>query len=189
MPPLEWRPSLPSEQDLEILSRKLNQLKLAYDQYFLGSRPREPSALRDEIQKAVLVYSNEPMQNTAVRFKFSSINSRYQCFKRQWTETLRKMEDGTYERHRFRAKLHERQVDSAPVAAQSAPSNAGDIYDAYLEARRSCGQPIERLSPAKLDSILDKQRVAIRKRFGDCEVKFRVVVEDGKAKLKARRSA
>jgi hypothetical protein len=178
---------VPTEQDLEILSRKLNQLKLAYDQYFLGSRPREPIQLRDEIQKTVIVYSNQSLQNTALRFKFSSINSRYQACKRQWTETLRKIEHGTYERHRFRAKLHERDPDPTP-AISTPPSDRTEIYDSYLEARRSCGQPVERLSPKKLDAILDNQRSALRERFGDCDVSFRVVVEDGKAKLKARRA-
>ena len=70
-----------------------------------------------------------------------------------------------------------------------APSDRREIYDSYIEARRSCGQPVERLSPAKLDAILDKQKAALQEQFGDCEVKFRVVVEDGKAKLKARRTA
>jgi len=180
---------VPTEQELEILSRKLNQLKLAYDQYFLGSRPREPISLRDEIQKAVLTYSNEAIQNTALRFKFGSINSRYQACKRQWAETLRKIELGTYERHRFRAKLRERNVDDAEPARAQHSDRESNIYDAYLEARRSCGQPVEALDPAKLDAILDKQRAALRERFGDCEVKFRVVVEAGKAKLKASRSA
>ena len=118
---------MPTEQELEILSRKLTQLKLAYDQYFLGSRPREPTQQRDEIQKTVLIYSNQHIQNTSVRFKFSSINSRYQACKRQWTETLRKIERGTYERHRFRAKLHER--GPGPPAQQS-NCQVGD--------RRSC---------------------------------------------------
>lgn len=177
---------MPTEQDLEILSQKLSQLKLAYDRYFLGSRPREPVRLRDEIQKTVIIYSNQAIQNTSLRFRFGSINSRYQAYKRQWTETLRKIERGTYERHRFRAKLHERDVPPAP-AISADRDDRRDIYDSYLEARRSCGQPVERLSPQKLDAILDKQRAALRERFGDCEVKFRVVVEDGKAKLKARR--
>ena len=37
-------------------------------------------------------------QNTALRFKFGSICSRYQAFKRQWNEVLRQIEAGTYAR-------------------------------------------------------------------------------------------
>jgi len=178
---------VPTEQELEILSRKLNQLKLAYEQYFLGSRPREPQQLRDEVQKAVIVYSNEAIQNTALRFKFSSINSRYQAFKRQWGETLRRIEDGTYERHRFKAKLRERAAAPLERSRPAATSkDRSDIYGAYLEARRSCGEPVDDLSRQKLDAVLDKQEAALRQRYGDREVEFRVVVENGRAKLKAR---
>jgi len=187
--PPKWSQSLPTEQDLEILSRKLTQLKLAYDQYFLGSRPREPIQQRDEIQKAVVIYSNQPMQNTMLRFKFSAINFRYQAFNRQWTETLRKIERGTYERHQFRAKLHERPTGLPPQPVATPTNERREIYDSYVKARRSCGHPIDQLSPQKLDAILDKQKAALCERFGDCEVTFRVVVEDGKAKLKARRTA
>lgn len=183
---------MPTEEELDILSRKLNQLKLAYEQYFLGSRPREPMRERDEVQKLVLVYSNTAIQNTALRFKFNSINSRYQAFKRQWTDTLRKMEAGTYQRHRFKAKLHG--LDGGKSAAPSEtpatppPNSRDDIYAAYVEAREACGQSTANLTQGKLDVILKKQEDALRKRYGDAEVNFRVVVENGKAKLKARKA-
>ena len=44
------------------------------------------------------------------------------------------------------------------------------------------------LTPAKLESILAKQREQLRSRFGEAEVSFRVAIEDGKAKLKASRA-
>ena len=100
---------MPLEEDFKILENKLLQLKVDYDQYFLGSRPREPVMLRGEVQKLIAMYSNQAIQNTALRFKFGSICSRYQAFKRQWNEVLRQIEAGTYSRHRFKAELHERE--------------------------------------------------------------------------------
>ena len=100
---------MPIEEDFKILETKMLQLKLDYDQYFLGSRPREPVMLRGEVQKLIALYSNQAIQNTAMRFKFGSICSRYQAFKRQWNEVLRQIEAGTYSRHRFKADLHERE--------------------------------------------------------------------------------
>ena len=85
------------DEDLRMLEFKLAQLKRDYDQYFLGARPREPVQLRSEINKTVVELTNTAIKNTASRFKFSSICSRYQAFKRQWDETLRKIEAGTYE--------------------------------------------------------------------------------------------
>ena len=126
----------------------------------------------------------------ALKFKFSSICSRYQAFNRQWQDTLRKIEQGTYTRHRFKADLHQRAAaETRPGAAAPDGSRADDlgVYTAYVEARQACGQDVKNLSPAKLRAVLRKQEKSLRARFGDAEIRFRVVVEDGKAKLKASR--
>ena len=64
-------------EEFEILSRKLNQLKLEYEQYFMGSRPREPVVSRNEIQKQVIRFANSHIQNTGERFKFNTLNNRF----------------------------------------------------------------------------------------------------------------
>jgi hypothetical protein len=174
------------EEELKILEHKMNQLRLDYEQYFLGTRPREPILLRGEVQKLIVFYSNTPIQNTAMRFKFASLCSRFQAFKRRWEETLRKMEDGSYSRHRFKARLHERHAHPEPVPV-SASSKGDDIYSAYVKARRECGQDVAKLTPDRLDAILKRERASLRQRYGDAEFRFRVVVENGKAKLKASR--
>lgn len=175
------------EEELKILESKLNQLKLDYDRFFLGTRPREPVMLRGEVEKTITYYSNTAIQNTALRFRFSSLCSRYHAFKRRWTETLRQMEAGTYVRHRFRAKLQDREP-GAEAAPRAGGAGSDDLYADYLEARRRCGQSVKGLSPEKLQQTIARQRATLRKRFGGTEFRFRVVVEDGKAKLKASRA-
>ena len=171
------------EEDLQILETKVNQLKMAYDRYFLGTRPREPVNERSEVERSIVIFSNTAIQNTAMRFKFTSINSRYQAHKRQWNETLRQIEQGTYKRHRFKADLHERQRQETVPAA-----GASGIFEAYRDARLACGQGVKTLSREKLEAMLEKQRAQLQQRFGkDAKFKFRVVVEDGKVKLKASR--
>jgi hypothetical protein len=182
---------VPIEEDFKVLETKLLQLKLDYDQYFLGSRPREPVMLRGEVQKLIAMYSNQAIQNTAMRFKFGSICSRYQAFKRQWNEVLRQIEAGTYSRHRFKAELHERErrVEGKPAEAPPGSVKPDDaLFQSYVKACRSCGQDVKGLTPAKLEGILAKQREQLRSRFGDAAVSFRVAIEGGKAKLKASRA-
>ena len=180
------------DEELRMLDFKLAQLKRDYDQYFLGNRPREPVQLRSEINKAVIELTNTAIKNTASRFKFTSVCSRYQAFRRQWDETLRKIEAGTYERHRFKAKLHEQHGEpsagesAGPAPVGSAHSAEPDLYAAYLDARRTCGESVKGLTREKLDGILDQQRSALREKFGaGAEFRFRVQIEGGKARLKA----
>ncbi len=174
------------EETLHELDRKVKQLKLDYEQYFLGTRPREPVLLRGDVDKTVVILSNTPIQNTALRFRYNSLCSRYQALKRQWNETLRQMEQGTYKRHRFKADLHERERQSRESGQTGGA--APDIFAEYRDARLACGQGVKTLSRPKLEAMLEKQRAQLRQRFGDdASFRFRVVVEDGKAKLKASR--
>jgi hypothetical protein len=180
------------DEELRMLDFKLSQLKRDYDQYFLGTRPREPVQLRTEVNKAVIELTNTAIKNTAARFKFSSICSRFQAFRRQWDDILRKIEAGTYERHRFKAKLHEQEAAEEAGAgappAQPAPARADDLYQTYIDARQKCGENVKGLSREKLDGIIAKQRAQLVEKFGkDAQFKFRVEIEGGKARLKASR--
>jgi hypothetical protein len=171
------------EEDLKLLDVKLKQLKLEYEQYFLGNRPRPPGPLRGEVQKLFAYYSNVPIPRTSLRFRFNTLQARFFSFRRQWEATMRKIEEGTYERHLFKAKLHEgERRASAPRPGKPA---AGDLFQDYVEARRNCGQDTGGFDRRKLDEVLEAQRHKIREQHGCRDVRFRVVVEEGRAKLKA----
>ncbi|RIL07595.1 MAG: hypothetical protein DCC71_02390 [Proteobacteria bacterium] len=182
-------------EELILLDTKLKQLKFEYEQYFIGSRPREPVLTRADVNKLVTKYSNVGIQNTALRFKFNNLCARFFAMRRQWDETLRKIEAGTYERHVFKAKLHERERTECgppvpPTGAATAQENettagGSDLYAAYVEAKGRCGEDVKGLSRDKLDDLVARQRAAIREKTGCDDVRFRVVVEGGKAKLKA----
>ena len=178
-------------EELVVLETKMKQLRFEYEQYFMGARPREPVMLRGDVNKIVAKYSNTGIQNTALRFKFNNLCARFFTMRRQWDEVLRKIEAGTYERHLFKAKLHERErgIDDdeplAPRAPDETNEGGSDLFEAYRKAKGACGEDVAALSREKLDQVIAKQRDAIRKKTGCDDVRFRVVVEDGKAKLKA----
>ncbi len=183
------------EEEMKLLEIKINQLKLDYEKYFLGNRPTEPSMLRAEVQKAVIRWSNTRITNTALRFKFNSLNGRFQAFKRRWDDTLRQIEAGTYKRHVFKANLHDRErgVTSEPTGpaepttgGKKPAAGNGDLFDSYMKAAESCGQNTEGLTAQKLQAVMDKQAASIKKKLGAKDVAFRVEVVGGKVKLKAR---
>jgi hypothetical protein len=181
------------EEDLQLLEHKLNALKLDYERYFLGTRPREPVMSRAEVQKIIVLYSNQPIPNTAQRFKFNSINSRYQAYKRQWDNILRQMEAGTYKRDVFKANIRdkERGQDTPPKPGASAERGArsksagNELFESYVNAAQACGQKVAGLTPKKLQAVVDKQTKMLQSKLGCKDVSFRVVVQDGKVKLKA----
>jgi len=172
--------------DLVVLDNKLKQLKLEYDQYFIGFRPREPVLLRSDVNKIVARYSNTGIQNTALRFKFNNLCARFFAMRRQWDAVLRQIEDGTYRTHIFKAKLHERERREGPLPAPPRPGSEGDdLFESYLAARRDCGEDVKGVTRERLDRLVETQRAAIQERFRCREVRFRVVIENGRTKLKA----
>lgn len=185
------------EEDLQLLDNRLKQLKNEYDQYFMGSRKREPQLLRGDVNRMVNYYSNVPIQNTAQRFKFNNLRARYFSFRRHWDETLRKIEEGRYERHLFKANLRDRERNEAQqqteerAIREEAPRPGGRrdateaLFERYSAAREKTGQGTAGLTREKLDALVKKQTAAIRSKYGVAKVRFKVVVEGGKAKLKA----
>lgn len=180
------------DEELKILEVKLNQLKLDYEKYFLGTRPTEPAMQRAEVQKTVIRWSNTRITNTAQRFKFNSLNGRYQAFKRQWDNILRQIEAGTYKRHVFKADLRDRERGIAPPnstgpskpAQTSGASGRDNLFETYRDAMMATGQDASGLTPQKLQAALRKQEAAAKKKLGCDRVDFKVIVSDGKVKLK-----
>ena len=176
-----------TSDELVQLDIKIGQLKNDYEQYFLGTRPREPLQARAAVDKIVARRMSAPSQNTAERFKFSSLCQRLQAHKRQWSEILRKMEAGTYQRHKFKARLHEQAREEKPARAQpgSPAQDAPDLFASYIDAARSCGQDVSKLTRKQLDAVVAKQGAALRSKLGCENVDFHVIVRNGKVKLKA----
>jgi hypothetical protein len=180
------------EEDLMLLDARLKQLRLEYEQYFMGGRKREPQLLRGEVQKIISYYANVPIRNTGHRFKFNNLRARFFALRRHWDDTLRKIEDGRYDKHRFQAELHDRERGLAAGEAEApraeAPASDGELdrlFRAWVDAREATGQGSAGLSRGRLAEQLEQQAAVLRQRFGVAEVRFRVVVEDGRAKLKA----
>ena len=135
------------EEEIKLHEIKMNQLRMDYEKYFLGTRPTEPAMLRSDVHKLVFVFSNTRLTNTALRFKFNSLNGRYQAFKRRWDDTLRQIDAGTYKRHVFKANLHERErgigVDapaSAKINKSPGASGIGELFETYRDALMATGQ-------------------------------------------------
>lgn len=173
------------EENLNELDRKVGQLRLDYERYFLGVQPREPTTLRGDLERQLRILASTPIQNTALRFRLQSIVSRYQAFKRQWDETLRKIETGTYERHRFKSDLRHQAVQAPDMEPGG---NDTDLFTQYRVAQRASGPGTRGLTRSKLESLVARQRAELAERFGaKARFRFRIALEDGRPKLKARR--
>lgn len=182
------------EINLEVLAkldRNLEDLKRDYEQYFLGTLrippEREFARIQGVIRKLRQIYTN----NTAVKFRMESLVSRFQSMSRYWSRIMKEIEEGRYVRDRFKADIRVGKADKAAEAgrakgsADQADKHMDNLYKEYMMARLECNQPTEGFSKEKLKASIEKTLPQLKQRYKGKDLQFRVVVEDGKAKLKA----
>lgn len=184
---------------MDEIEQKMFVLKINYEKYFSGLERVEPLREREELRRAMRDFLDEPIRNSVQRFRYQTLKSRFQSLELYWQRNLTLIERGTHPKMRFRADAKARAREEQPAMLSAAQIQVLDerhaaqereerayklVYDKYIEARQKCGQGTD-LSFDAVREALRKQVRTIKSTY-QCEgVKFRVVVEDGKAKVKA----
>ena len=183
------------DEELHELDIGLAKLRIYYEQYFAGVMKREPHELRAKVQRTVRHFTEKPPRRSGNKFRFNQLNAKFQTYRAHWGRILRQIEAGTYKPHQFRATLHQNTASGPSVAGKAekkaAASGAGkgswvDKLTKDLEnARQKTGESTSPGERDRLAKMVQKQASALRKKYGDRKISFRVVVENNKAKLKA----
>ncbi len=177
-------------EDLAQLELKLKNLITRYEQYFIGLEKREPLQLLDGVEKLMRRLANVPFPNTMLKHKFSMLTARFNTYREQWNRILRLIEEGKYSRDRFISDLHQRQRTTASSARETAQSPSRDneldrLFNELREARKSCHLPVESLTRDAVAATIEKSKPALIAKLGTDDLTFRIVVENGKPKIKA----
>lgn len=175
--------------DVILLDNKLNVLITKYEQYFIGLEKREPLQLLGEVEKLVRCYSGVPIHNTMYKHRFNMLVARLNTYREHWSRILKLMEEGRYSRDRFISDLHLRQNKPEKKLhesqAASADSDLDRLVHEFREARKACNMPVDKITRELIASTIEKQKPALAAKLGTDHLAFRVVIEDGKPKLKA----
>ena len=178
-------------EDLPILELQLKELITRYEQYFIGLEKREPLQLLVTVEKLVRRYANVPINNTMYKHKYTMLVARFNTYREHWNRILRLIDEGKYSRDRFISDLHLRQREKGiiPHEEKQKPQyhdpELDRIYFELREARMACNLPVDKLSIEMVAATIEKNKAALAARLGTTDLVFRVVVEDGKPKIKA----
>lgn len=171
-------------------------LKIDYEKYFSGLDPIEPLKERESLRRTLRELMREPITNTRQQHRLRTLRARWGSMEYYWQRNLYMIERGTHPKMTFRANVRERQRRDAELKAEErrarhrrSPEEREEaaykqVYDRYLEARGRCGQSTD-LEYASIRDALKKQIRTIKSRYNCNTVKFRVTIENGKAKVKA----
>jgi hypothetical protein len=177
-------------EDVLILDKKLNDLITKYEQYFIGLEKREPLPLLGEVEVLVRRYTGTPINNTMYKHRFTMLVARLNTYREHWNRILKLIEEGRYSRDRFIRDLHLRQKVSPEKRVTDSPQATEDsdidrLVHEFREARKACNMPVDKITRELVASTIAKQKPALAAKLGTDHLAFRVVIEDGKPKLKA----
>ena len=200
------------EEELKQIDHQIRMLKIQYDLFFCGSRPRPPMHQREEIGEALRKLQFTPMRNAADRFLFNSLINKFNAFQELWMKGTRRMEEGARvhplaARAAKRAKASRegrRSGESGAAGGRSLPdtgggfvptwrigirgkseSNIKGLYEGFLAARREIGDA-RQYSFDRFAREIERQTALVKGKV-DCEaVEFRIYCQDKKVTIKAR---
>jgi hypothetical protein len=171
---------------LNQLEHDMKHLEITYEQYFLGMEKRSPELLRQKITLRMRKMLNHYIPQIDLRYRLQSMSSRFNSYTGYWDRIQRQIDEGKYERHTARiqryAKANSPHQDF--TEARPAVDPVDSLYEDLVDAHQRCHlRPPNR---AQVVSFLAKQEETIKQRFGDKQVDFVVVMEEGKPKIKVR---
>ena len=174
------------EADIERLEHALRRLNIEYGRFFAGTLPKPPDDLRFQVKKLIKRYMDAPIRKYAVRYQFNSLVSRYNILSERWAKATRDQEEGPRRPARRVAtadnlvatcKIRDAEADEAVLRV---------LHSRFMAARRQIGDSKSSLSYEKFASTVARQAGTLREKAGCEHVEFRVIIEGGTVRMKAR---
>lgn len=82
------------DRELKTLEAELRRLEAEYNMYFAGRLPRPPLETRRRVAGLVRQLDRQRLSNYGERFRFTTLQSRFQTFSDLWDRGLRAKEEG-----------------------------------------------------------------------------------------------
>jgi len=185
-------PTAEFNRELTALEADLKRLESEYNMYFAGRLKRPPWETRARVEATVKRLDRTSINNYGVRFRFTTLQTRFSRFIDLWDRALRAREEG-----RPGPLMHPCQVEPpkpdrledriVKVETFHDPSREDEkvraLYDSFVKARQQAGQ--ERVAYDKFATLVSTQVRALKDK-GGTDVAFRVAIKDGKVALTAR---
>jgi len=207
------------DEDLSQIERDIRTLKIEYEQFFGGGRPRPPSDTQWRVDNLIRRY-NERMGDLSFgqRFRFNNLAQTYAKYQDMWRKKVVQKESGAQQHHYGAAakaieaeRSRKAALETRVVSAEDAPS-AGRALASKSAFALSLSNPAQ--EPDKVQTLYDKL-IAARSETGESagapslkdferfveqktkdlqdkggrEIEYSVSIEGGRVKLRARVSS
>ncbi|HUJ31797.1 MAG TPA: MXAN_5187 C-terminal domain-containing protein [Candidatus Acidoferrum sp.] len=203
------------DEDLSQIERDIRTLKIEYEQYFGGGRPRPPADTQWRCENMIKRYSERSADlSYAQRFRYNNLTQTYAKYQDMWRKKLVQKESGT-QQHHFGAAAKAIEAERARKAAQQPAAAATtasriaarraaasgfaltvsdptheqkkieELYEKLIEARTETGEKAGAPSLKDFERFVQKKTKDLQSKGGR-GVEYSVSIEGGRVKLKAK---
>ena len=184
---LETEPTV--DDQLSRIEEEIRRLKIEFDIYFNGGAKRPPYDTKLRVESHLKRLGDDRALSFAQRYHFNSLATRYASFRELWRRILQDREEG-------RGSLASRAPAREPSQFVRSEFSCRDVrhdvravksvYDALMEAKRSCGEGARDLTFSKFHRIVLERTNALKEQYGSDRVTFSVDVDNGHVSFKAK---
>jgi hypothetical protein len=182
--------------DLDEIENGIRRLQIEWDKFFSGVDKKPPTDARARLEAFIRRYAGAELRNNTERFRFQTLQARYNTFNELWSKRLRAMEEGRIPGLHGRAASPALTPSRAPAAASAAPEPVRlrdpgdadavrDLFDRFLQARRAAGEDAA-VRFESFQKLIAEQASRILTEKGAQAVDFRLETKDGKVSVKAK---
>lgn len=212
----EWDTFMATVDDeLSQIERDIRALKIEYEQFFGGGRPRPPADTQWRVENLIR-RNNEKLGDLtfAQRFRFNNMQATYAKYQEMWRKKLMQKETGAQQHHygaaakAIEAERARQAAEKAKLAGVDGASNVAQaasfamsfsnpkeernkiqtLYDRLIATRAITGESAGAPSLKDFERFVEQKTKDLQDKGGR-EVEYSVSIENGRVKLKARVSA
>ena len=186
----EFEPTI--DEQLTRLEDDIRRLKIEFDIFFNGASKRPPYDTKGRVETMYKRLGDDRSLSYAQRYRYNSLASRYNAFRDLWRRTMQGREEGRDAMASARATAKQQAVaefQKTSFVCEDAHKDVQlvkDVYEALMEAKKVCGEPVEDFSFPRFHRLVASQADVLKQRLGCERVSFSIDVEGGHVSFKAK---
>lgn len=173
------------EQAIDKLERDLRTLRLEFERFFAGATRVPPEDLQVRLSKDLRGLRNSNITSTADNFRLAALEAQFNAYNELNGRRLREREEGRSQTGEFHLVVPRPAYDAASGITLGERPDSAALEALFAGLYRASAQA-GKVDLESFRNYIQGQIANIRQKTGCAEVQFRVAVEDGKPRLKAR---
>lgn len=171
------------EKDFVEIGDAIHQFRIEVQRYFAGDVHIPPESQKDRLASRIRQLRNSGLRGVAESFRLSTLEAQFNSQVEFFNRKMREREQGGQRRL---APVEPAAPDPAQGVVYGQGGHASAVEILYKGLYLQSGNRNPSMDLEKFREFVDKQADAIRAKTGCSDIQFRVEVEDGKPKLKAK---